>query len=105
MAAWASCALRHLELDQQSAQVALIAGQRAVEQQRALGGVQLQQPGQRVDVLLDQRRFLLQAALQPVGGRAKHRKQVLRSVLDVFVDVEEQGALPRTARARCRAAR
>jgi hypothetical protein len=64
--------VRDLELDQQAAQVALVARQRAVQQQRALGGVELQQAGQRVDVLLHQRRFLLQAPRQPVAGGAEH---------------------------------
>jgi hypothetical protein len=50
-----------LELDQDAAQVALVACQRAVQQQRALGLVELQQSGQRVDVLFDQRGLLLQA--------------------------------------------
>jgi hypothetical protein len=40
-----------LELDQDAAQVALVAGQRSVEQQCALGLVELQQAGQRIDVL------------------------------------------------------
>ena len=83
----------HLELDQQAAQVALVPSQRAIQEQRAFGGVELQQAGQRVDVLLDQRRFLLQAAFQPVGGGTEHRQQVLRRVLDVLVDVEEQRRL------------
>ena len=84
--------VRDLELDQQAAQVALVARERAVQQQRALGRVQLQEPGERVDVLLDQRRFLLQAAREPVGGGPEHREQVLGRVLDVLVDVEEDGA-------------
>ena len=82
--------VRDLELDQQAAQVALVAGERAVQQQGALGGIELQQAGQRVDVLLDERGLLLQAAIEPVGGGAEHREQVLRGVLDVFVDVEEE---------------
>ena len=87
-----------LELDQQAAQVALAARERAVQQQRALGRVELQQAGQRVDVLLDPRRGLLQAARQPVAGGAEHRHQVLRRVLDVLVEVEEErGLLVRTA--------
>ncbi|EWS53349.1 hypothetical protein X551_03858 [Methylibium sp. T29] len=83
---------RHLELDEQTAQVALVARQRAVQQQRALGRVELQQTGQRIDVLLHQRRFLLDAALQPLGGGAQHGQQVLGRVLHVLVDVEEQRA-------------
>ena len=43
-----------LELHQDAAHVALVAGQRAVQQQRTLGFVKLQQAGQRVDVFLDQ---------------------------------------------------
>ena len=81
-----------LELDQQAAQVALVARQRAVQQQRAFGRVQLQQPGQRVDVLLHQRALLLQPPRQPVAGGGQHGQQVLGRVLDVFVDVEEQRA-------------
>ena len=81
-----------LELDQQAAQVALVARQRAVQQQRALGLVQLQQAGQRVDVLLDQRGLLLQRVRQPVAGDGQHRQQVLGLVLGVFVEVEEQRA-------------
>jgi hypothetical protein len=81
-----------LELHQDAAQVALVAGQRAVQQQRALGAVELQQAGQRVDVLLDQRRLLLQRMRQPVAGDREHRQQVLGLVLGVFVQVEEQRA-------------
>ena len=66
-----------LELHQQPAQIALIARQGAVQQQRALGRVELQQPGQRVDVLLDQRRFLLQPAFQAFGSGAEHGEQIL----------------------------
>ena len=43
-----------LELHQDAAHVALVAGQRAVQQQRTLCFVKLQQAGQRVDVFLDQ---------------------------------------------------
>jgi hypothetical protein len=81
-----------LELDQQAAQVALVARQRAVQQQRALGLVQLQQARQRVDVLLDQRGLLLQRMREPLAGDGQHRQQVLGLVLRVFVEVEEQRA-------------
>ena len=81
-----------LELDQQRAQVALVARQRAVEQQRALGLVELQQAGERVDVLLDQGRLLAQRMGEPVARDRQHGEQVLRLVLGVFVEVEEQRA-------------
>ena len=81
-----------LELDQQLTQVALVARQRAVEQQRALGLVELQQAGQRIDVLLHQRRMLLQRMGEPVAGDRQHRQQVLGLVLGVFVEIEEQRA-------------
>jgi hypothetical protein len=81
-----------LELHQQAAQVALVARQRAVQQQRALGLVELQQAGQRVDVLLDQRGLLLERLPQPLAGAGQQRQQVLGRVLGVFVEVEEQRA-------------
>ena len=83
----------HLEFDEQPTQLALVARERPVEQQRALGRVQLQQAGQRVDVLLHQRRLPLQARLQPVARDGQHGQQVLRGVLDVLVHVEEQRPL------------
>jgi hypothetical protein len=49
-----------LELHQQAAQVALVAGQRAVQQESPLGLVELQQSGQGVDVFLDQSGLLLE---------------------------------------------
>jgi hypothetical protein len=82
----------HLELHQQAAQVALVTRQRAIQQQCAFRCVELQQAAQRVDVLLDERGLLLQAAVQPFRRGAQHRHQVLGCVLDVFVDVEEEGA-------------
>jgi len=82
--------VRDLELDQQAAQLALVACQRAVQQQCTLGRVQLQQLTERVDVLLDQRGVLLQVALEPLGGGVQRGEQVLRRVLDVLVDVEEE---------------
>ena len=82
----------HLELDQQAAQFALVTRQRAVQQHRALGRVELQQVGQRVDVLLHQGVLLLQVAGQPVAGCGQHGSQVLRRVLDVLVEVEEERA-------------
>ena len=81
-----------LEFHQQPAQVALVARQRAVQQQCALGRVQLQQASQGIDVLLHQRRLFLQPPRQPVAGGGQHGEQVFRRVLDVLVDVEEKRA-------------
>ncbi|MCY1506812.1 hypothetical protein D9M68_410690 [compost metagenome] len=81
-----------LELDQQRAQVALVARERAVQQQRALGLVELQQARERVDVLLDQRRLLAQRVREPVARDGQHREQVFRLVFRVLVEVEEQRA-------------
>jgi hypothetical protein len=82
-----------LELHQHAAQVALVARQGAVQQQRALGLVELQQAGERVDVLFHQRGMLLQRLLEPGAGGGEHRQQVARRVLGVLVEVEEQRAL------------
>ena len=83
----------HLELDQDGAQIALVARQRAVEQQRALGAVELQQTGQRVDVFLYQRGVFLERLAQPVAGHSQHRQQVFRRLFGVLVEVEKQRAL------------
>ena len=79
-----------LEFDQQRTQVALVARQRAVQQQRALGLVELQQTGQRIDVFLDQGRLLTQRMREPVARDRQDREQVLRLVLGVFIEVEEK---------------
>jgi hypothetical protein len=52
----------------------------------------LQQPGQRVDVLLNQRGLLLQALGQPLAGNRQQRNQILGLVLGVLIQIEEQGA-------------
>ena len=81
-----------LEFDQQPAQFTLIARQGAVEQQCALGRVELQQRAQAVDVLLHLHRTLAQALLHPVAGGGQQGEHVLGRILDEFVQVIEQRA-------------
>ena len=81
-----------LELDQDAAQVALVPGQRAVQQQGALGLVELQQAGQRVDVLLHQGGLFFQRVGEPLARHGQQRNQVLGLVLGVFVQIKEQRA-------------
>jgi hypothetical protein len=81
-----------LELHQYAAQVPLVARQRAIEQQGALGLVELQQARERVDVLFYQRAVLLEGAGQPLAGHRQHGQQVFGGVFGVFVQVEEQRA-------------
>ena len=79
-----------LELDQRAAQFALVTGQRAVEQDGALGRVELQQGAERGDVLLDQGRFTLELPIQPFAGGGQQRQHVLGRILGVFVEEEKQ---------------
>ena len=83
----------HLELDQQGTQVTLVARQRAIQQQRTLGLVQLQQAGESVDVFLHQRGLLFQGIGQPRARGAEQCQQILGRVLGVFVEVVEKRAL------------
>ena len=81
-----------LELHQQRAQIALVARQRAIQQQRAFGAVEQQQVGQGINVLFNQRGLLFQHIGQPVPGRAQGLQQVFGLVLDILVEVEKQRA-------------
>ncbi len=79
-----------LELHQNAAHVALVAGQRAIQQQCALGLVELQKAGQRVDIFFDQGRLALQRMAQPFSGHRQHGNQILGLVFGVFIEEEIQ---------------
>jgi hypothetical protein len=83
---------RHLELHQHVAQIALVARQRSVQQQRALGLVELQEARERINVLFNQRRLLLERLCQPCAGRGQRCQNVFRRVLGVLVKIEKQGS-------------
>ncbi len=81
----------HLELNQQAAHVALVASKGAVQQDGALGLVQLQQTGQGVDVALHQGAVALDGATQPLLRGRKHGHDVLVLLLGIFVEEKVHG--------------
>ena len=82
----------HLEFHQQVAQLALVAGQGAVQQQGLFAWVELQQVGQNVDVAFQQVGPLGQRLVKPASGGDQHGHHVLGRFAGVFVQVKEQGA-------------
>ena len=77
-----------LELDQQAAQLTLVARQRAVQQHRAFGGFSCK-TGERVDVLLDAAWTASSSLRSQPNTPGLNPSQVFGGVFDVFVDVEE----------------
>ena len=80
------------ELHQNAAQITLVTRQCAIQQQRPLGAIQLQQAGQRIDVFLDQCALLFQRVGEPVARDRQQGDQVLGLVFGVFIQIEKQRA-------------
>ena len=85
--------IAHLEFHQQAAQIALVARQRAIEQQRAFGAIELKQTCERIDVFLHQGAVFLEGVVHPFAGHGEHREQVFGRVFGVFVEIEKDRAL------------
>ena len=68
--------IAYLELHQQAAQISLVARESAVEQERALGAVELQQTRECIDVFLNQGAVLLECKVEPIARHREHREQI-----------------------------
>ncbi|MNM67672.1 hypothetical protein D3C81_792080 [compost metagenome] len=90
-------AVRHLAIDHDRAQVALVLGQRRVQQQLALVVGQVQHAAEHVDIAHQQHALAVQP-LRDGGGRGvEYGEHVLGVVLDVLVEVIEQRAFVKGA--------
>ncbi|WP_454731834.1 MULTISPECIES: hypothetical protein [Cupriavidus] len=85
--------MRHLAVHHHGAQVALVLGQRGVQQQLALVLGQVQHVAEHVDIAHQQHALAVQPCGQRRGRDVEHGEHVLGVVLDVFVEVIEQRAL------------
>ena len=78
-----------LELHQKTAQITLVACQRAIQQQRSFGFVELQQIAQGGDVFFDQGAVLFQGVCQPIPCDGQYRKQIFGLIFGEFIQIEK----------------